>query len=65
MSSNGEAADLVAYLVSQTSLVTTQQPKAHESMEVYNQFVSGRVEDVYALTIIQKSVITGRVSYQK
>ena len=39
---------LLAYLVLQTSFVTTQQPKAHKSMEAYNQFVSGWVQDVYA-----------------
>ena len=54
---------LVAYLVSQTSFVTTQQFKAHKSMKAYNQFASGWVKDVYALTINQKSVLTGRVSY--
>jgi len=46
-----EAADLVSYLVLQTSFVTAQQFKAHKSMEAYNQFVSGWVKDVSAWNI--------------
>ena len=59
-----EATDLVSFLVLETSFVTAKQFKAHKSMEAYNQFVSGWVKDVCALTINQKSVVTGRVSYQ-
>ncbi len=46
-----EAADLVSYLVLETSFVTAQQFKAHKSMETYNQFVSGWDKDVSAQTI--------------
>ena len=41
-----QAADLVSYLVLQTSFATAKQFKAHKSMEAYNQFVSGWVKDV-------------------
>lgn len=57
-----EAPDLVSYLVLQTSFVTSQQFKAHKSLEAYNQFVSGWVKDVTGWKINNKSVVTGRVS---
>ena len=39
--------DLVSYLVSQTSFITSKQFKAHKSLEAYNQFVSGWVKDIH------------------
>ena len=41
-----EASDIVAYLVLQTSSITTKQFKAHKSPDAYNQFVNGWVKDV-------------------
>ena len=38
--------DLVSYLASQTSFITSKQFKAHKSLEAYNQFVSGWVKDI-------------------
>ena len=35
-----DAADIVSYLVLQTSYITAKQFKAHKSLEEYNQFVS-------------------------
>ena len=57
-----QAADLVSYLVLQTSFATAKQFKAHKSMEAYNQFVSGWVKDVAVWTVNQKAVVTSRVS---
>ena len=41
-----EAADIVSYLVLQTSFITAKQFKARKSLEAYNQFVSGWVKEV-------------------
>ena len=41
-----DASNLVLYLVLQTNFITAKQFKAHKSLEAYNQFVCGRVEDV-------------------
>ena len=57
-----EASDIVAYLVLQTSFVTTKQFKAHKSLESYNQFVNGWVKDVQAWSAEGKVIVTGRVS---
>lgn len=43
-----DATDLLSYLVLQTSYITTQQFKAHKSLEAYNQFVSGWIKEVFA-----------------
>ena len=57
-----EASDIVAYLVLQTSFLTTKQFKAHKSLEAYNQFINGWVKDVQAWSAQEKIVVTGRVS---
>ena len=57
-----EASDFVAYLVLQTNFITTQQFKAHKSLEAYNQFVCGWVKDVHTFKVAGKFVTTGRVS---
>ena len=57
-----EASDLVSYLVLQTNFITTQQFKAHKSLEAYNQFVCGWVKDVCTYKVAGKFVTTGRVS---
>ena len=41
-----DTADLVSYLVLQTSFITTKQFKARKSLEAYNQFVSGWIKDI-------------------
>jgi hypothetical protein len=58
-----DASDLVSYLVLQTSFVTLKQFKSRRSLESYNQFVSGWVNDVKGWSISGKVVITGRVSH--
>ena len=57
-----EASDIVAYLVLQTSFVTTKQIKPHKSLDTYNQFVYGWLKDVQAWGVEGKIVITGKVS---
>ena len=57
-----EASDIVAYLVLQTSFLTTKQFKAYKSLEAYNQFVSGWVKDVWAWSVKGRIVVTGEVS---
>ena len=57
-----DSTDLLSYLVLQTSYITTQQFKAHKSLEAYNQFVSGWIREVRAWNIGDKCVITGKVS---
>ena len=58
-----EASDLVSYLVLQTNFVTTQQFKAHKSLDAYNQFVCGWVKNVCTYEVAEKFVTTGRVSH--
>ena len=41
-----EPADIVSYLVLQTSFITAEQFKARKSLEAYNQFVNGWVNEV-------------------
>ena len=57
-----EAADIVSYLVLQTSFITAKQFKARKSLEAYNQFVSGWVKEVCNRKVSGKFVVTGRVS---
>ena len=58
-----DAADLVSYLVLQTSFITTKQFKARKSLEAYNQFVSGWIKDVQNRKVCGKHLqITARVS---
>ena len=59
-----EASDIVAYLVLQTSFLTTKQFKAHKSLDAYNQFINGWVKDVEAWSLAGKIVVTGRVGQQ-
>lgn len=58
-----EAADIVSYLILQTSFITAKQFKARKSLEAYNQFVSGWVKEVCNRKVAGKFVVTGRVSY--
>ena len=56
------AADIVSYLVLQTSFLTARQFKARKGLEAYNQFVNGWVKDVCSRKVAGKHVVTGRVS---
>ena len=56
-----EASDIVAYLVLQTSFLTTKQFKACKSLEAYNQLVNGWVSDVQGWSVDGKIVVTGKV----
>ncbi len=60
-----EACDLVAYLVLQTSYLTSKQFKARKSLEAYNQFTSGWIKEVKVWDVADKSkyIVKGRVSY--
>ena len=57
-----EAADIVSYLVLQTSFITAKQFKARKSLEAYNQFICGWVKEVCNRKVAGKFVVTGRVS---
>ena len=59
-----EACDLVAYLVLQTSFLTSKQFKARKSLEAYNQFVSGWIKEVNIWDVADYSryLVKGRVS---
>ena len=57
-----EASDLVAYLVLQTSFITSAQFKARKGLEAYNQFVSGWIKEVNTRKICGKYLTVGRVS---
>ena len=59
-----EACDLVAYLVLQTSFLTSKQFKARKSLEAYNQFVCGWVKEVKVWDIANydKYLVKGKVS---
>ena len=59
-----EASDIVAYLVLQTSFLTTKQFKARKSLEAYNQLVNGWVSDVQGWSVDGKIVVTGKVQLQ-
>ena len=57
-----EAADIVSYLVLQTTFITAREFKARKGLEAYNQFVSGWVKDVCSRKVAGKHVVTGRTS---
>ena len=58
-----DASDLVSYLVLQTSYVSAKQFKARKSLEAYNQFLSSWVKEVRSWSILDKTVVTGKVSF--
>ncbi len=57
-----DAADMLFYLVLQTSYLTSQQFKARKSLQAYNQFISGWVKDVKTWLISGKYLVKGKVS---
>ena len=59
---DADTADLVSYLVLQTSFITTKQFKGCKSLEAYNQFVSGWIKDVQNRKVCGKHLIMARVS---
>ena len=57
-----EASDLVAYLVLQTSFITSAQFKAQKGLEAYNQFVSGWIKEVNTRKICGNYLTVGSVT---
>ena len=57
-----DAADLLSYIVLQTSYLSSQQFKARKSLEAYNQFVCGWVKEVKTWLVSEKYLVKGRVS---
>ena len=58
--------DIINYLLLTTSRYTADQLKAYKSLEAYNQFVSGWVQEVGAVTPPNNEalrIISARVSY--
>jgi hypothetical protein len=55
--------DIINYLVNSRSAYTMEQLKAVKSLEAYNQFVNGWVQDVKSITVNNKIVVIGRVSF--
>ena len=55
------SADLVSYLVLQTSYISAKQFKAYKSLEAYNQFTSGWIKNVTTWKLEEKYVVTGKV----
>lgn len=60
-----EAADLVSYLVLETSYYTKQQFKAYKSLEAYNQMVSGFITSVQGKLIAGKFVVMSKVRHSQ
>ena len=52
----------MAYLVLQTSFLTTKQFKAYKSLDAYSQLVNGWVNDVQTWSVEEKIIVTGKVS---
>ena len=65
VSSQVDAADLLTYLVLETSFITLQQMKARKSLEAYNQFVSGWVKDVKSYGVEQKYVTVAQLLHSQ
>ena len=57
-----EAADLLSYLVLETSYYTLKQFKAHKSLEAYNQMTSGFITSIQGKIISDKFVV-GKVRF--
>lgn len=60
-----EAADLLGYLVLETSFYTRQQLKAYKSLEAFNQMVSGFVPSVQGCKISNKHVVFAKVRHSQ
>ena len=60
-----EAADLLSYLVLDTSYYTNMQFKAFRSLSAYNQMVSGFISSVLGHIISNKYVVLGKVRHSQ
>ena len=60
-----EAADLLSYLVLETSYYTLKQFKAHKSLEAYNQMISGFITSIQGKIISDKFVVVGKVRHSQ
>ena len=60
-----EAADLLSYLVLETSFYTKQQFKAYKSLEAYNFMVSGFITSVQGCVLREKYIVTGKVRHSQ
>ena len=58
-----EAADLLSYLVLDTSFYTNKQFKAFGSLQAYNQMVSGFITGVQGHIIAKKYVVLAKVRH--
>ncbi|RMX51810.1 hypothetical protein pdam_00019274, partial [Pocillopora damicornis] len=60
-----EAADLLSYLVLETSYYTLKQFKAHKSLEAYNQMISGFITSIQSKIISDKFVVVEKVRHSQ
>ena len=60
-----EAADLLSYLVLDTSYYTNMQFKASRSLHAYNEMVSGFISSVQEQIISNKYVVLGKVRHSQ
>ena len=60
-----EAADLVSYLVLDTSFYTKDQFKNFRSLQAYNQMVSGFITSISGKIFVDKYVVVGKVRHSQ
>ena len=60
-----EAADLLSFLVLETSYYTKDQFKAFKSLQAYNQMVSGFITSVQGHIIANKHVVVAKVRHSE
>ena len=60
-----EAADLLSFLVLETSYYTKDQFKAFKSLQAYNQMVSGFITSVQGHIITNKHVVLEKVRHSE
>ena len=60
-----EAADLLSFLVLETSYYTKDQFKAFKSLQAYNQMVSGFITSVQGHIIANKHVVAAKVRHSE
>ena len=60
-----EAADLVSFLVLETSFYTRDQFKNFRSLQAYNQMVSGFITSILGQTFADKYLVVGKVRHSQ
>ena len=60
-----EAADLVSYLVLESSFYTKDQFKKFESLHAYNQMVSGFITSILGQIFSDKHMVVGKVRHSQ